>query len=284
MNKQIHPDTQIGKVSLTVTNLDRSIDFYQTLGLFLRHQDNNVGYLGTAERALIELHENPQAKRVNGTTGLYHFAILLPSRVDLALALYNMAQQQIPLQGYSDHLVSEAIYLADPDGNGIEVYRDRPRAEWQFTADGTLQMATEPLNIDSLIGELNGNSGTWSGFPDGTYNGHIHLHVGNLAKAKQFYIDQLGFDFVVGYGSQAGFVSAGGYHHHIGMNTWSGVNAPAPPADAVGLRWYEVVLPHEEALDGVRERLVKTAVSHTQTPDGILLHDPAQNGILLTTK
>ena len=284
MNKQIHPDTQIGKVSLTVTNLDRSVTFYQTLGLSLRHRENGMAQLGTAERFLLELHENPRARSVRGTTGLYHFAILLPTRVDLALALTNMAQQRIPLQGYSDHLVSEAIYLADPDGNGIEVYRDRPRDEWQYANDGSLQMGTAALNIDSVMGELNGYSGTWSGFPNGTTNGHIHLHVANLAKATQFYTDQLGFDFVMGYGSQAGFVSAGGYHHHIGMNTWAGVNAPPPPADAVGLRWYEVLLPNQDALEQVKGWLVETAVSFTPTSDGILLRDPAQNGIILTTK
>jgi len=284
MNKQIHPDTQIGKVSLTVTNLDRSVAFYQTLGLTLRQQENGVAHLGTAARDLLELHENPQAQAVRGTTGLYHFAILLPTRVDLALALTNMAQQQIPLQGYSDHLVSEAIYLADPDGNGIEVYRDRRREEWPHDVQGKLRMDTIPLNIDSLMGELNEYKGTWSGFPNGTYNGHIHLHVGNLTKAIQFYTDQLGFDFVAGYGSQAGFVSAGGYHHHIGLNTWAGVNAPPPPADAVGLRWYEILLPDQEALRRVEEQLAETAVPFTQTPDGIMLHDPAQNGILLAMK
>ncbi len=284
MKKQIHPNTQIGKVSLTVSNLDRSAAFYQTLGLTLRGQENGVAHLGTEARELLQLHENPYARAVRGTTGLYHFAILLPTRVDLALALTNMAQQQIPLQGYADHMVSEAIYLGDPDGNGIEVYRDRPRDEWQYNNDGTLRMGTAALDVDSLLGELNGYKGTWSGFPNGTINGHIHLHVGNLAEATQFYTDRLGFDFVVGYGSQAGFVSAGGYHHHIGLNTWAGVNAPPPPADAVGLRWYEVLLPNQEALAEVKSWLVETAVSFTQTPDGILLHDPAQNGILLTIK
>lgn len=283
MNTKIHPDTQIGRVALTVTNLDRSVTFYQTLGLTLRHRENGTAYLGTEERDLLELHENSQARSVRGTTGLYHFAILLPTRVDLALALYNMAQQQIPLQGYSDHLVSEAIYLADPDGNGIEVYRDRPRSEWQYSGDGTLRMSTVALDIDSLLGELNNYSSTWSGFPNGTINGHIHLHVGNLAKATQFYTMQLGFDFIAGYGAQAGFVSAGGYHHHIGMNTWSGMNAPPPPADAVGLRWYEIVLPHEDAVNAITEQLAETAVPLQHTPNGILLHDPAQNGILLTT-
>ena len=283
MNKQIHPNTQIGKVSLTVSNLERSIAFYQQLGLTLRHQENNVAHLGTPNKELLELHENPRARQVRGTTGLYHFAILLPTRVDLALALYNMGQQQVQLQGYSDHLVSEAIYLADPDGNGIEVYRDRLRDEWQYDTNGTLRMATEPLNIDSLLGELNNYNGTWSGFPDGTMNGHVHLHVGDLAKVTNFYTKQMGFDYVVGYGSQAGFVSAGGYHHHIGMNTWSGVNAPPPPEDAIGLRWYELVLPNQAALDEIKGWLEETAVSHTTTPDGIHLHDPAQNGILLTT-
>ena len=283
MSSQIHSDSQIGSVSLTIRNLAQSVDFYQRLGMTLRKQGDGVAHLGTATTLLLVLHENKDARIVERTSGLYHFAILVPTRLELAQVLKNLAKKQIPIQGYSDHLVSEAIYLADPDGNGIEIYRDRPRKAWQYV-DGKLQIGTIPLDLQAILSELNKQDIGWDRFSPDTQIGHMHLHVGDLAAAQTFYTVAIGFDLVANYGSAAAFVSAGGYHHHLGMNTWAGKNAPPSPADGVGLRWFEIQLPTQGALDEVQERLQETAVSINNHPKGLLIHDPSQNGILLTHK
>jgi catechol 2,3-dioxygenase len=254
------------------------------LGFQVQQQTAVSATLGAGAEPLLILQANPQARQTRGTTGLYHFAILLPSRRDLAMALRNIAEQQIPLGGYSDHLVSEALYLSDPDGNGIEIYQDRPRETWQFKANGQMKIDTVPLNLQSLMGELAGHEIKWIGFPTGTKIGHIHLHVSDLARDGRFYTDVLGFDLVANYGNSAQFVSAGGYHHHIGMNTWAGAGIAAPPADAVGLRWYTIILPNNDALHRTLNQVMMANVSVTEQENGYLLQDPAGNHILLTSE
>ena len=281
MNK-LPTSTQIGHVSLTITNLARSVAYYQTLGLTLQNRVSNEAWLGAGETMLLHLMENQHAQIIERTTGLYHFAILLPSRLDLALAFRNMIDSQIPIGGYSDHLVSEAIYLSDPDGNGIEVYRDRPRDQWTFRDNGEMAIDTVPLDVHNLLGELENSSKEWQGFTAGTKLGHIHLHVSNLEAAGRFYTEQLGFDMIASYGRSAKFVSAGGYHHHIGMNTWAGVGVPAPPADAVGLRYYTIVLPHKTAVDNLKNHLTQQNIPFTQNEGRITLQDPSGNTIRLT--
>lgn len=277
----IHPQTQIGLVSLTVSDLRRSLSFYtHNIGLKLLRQENQSATLGTAERPLLHLVEQPGAKHVPNATGLYHFALLLPSRVELARSLKHMIQTETPLGGFSDHSVSEAIYLSDPDGNGIEIYRDRRRDEWPIQ-NGRLQMNTLPLDLQGLIGELNGRTPAWDGMPSGTKMGHIHLHIRDVDEAEQFYCDVLGFDRIMRYGPSAGFVSAGGYHHHIGLNTWAGRGAPPPPAGAVGLRHYQILLPAAEALTAVQARLETHGVSFEAESGMIALYDPSQNKIHL---
>ncbi len=277
----IHPKTQIGLVSLTVANFGRSLPYYtQNIGLKLLSQDGQVAILGTAERPLLELIEQPGATLPRGTTGLYHFALLVPSRLELARTFKNLVDTETPLGGFSDHSVSEAIYLSDPDGNGIEIYRDRRREEWPMQ-NGRLQMNTLPLDLQSLIGELNGQSRQWHGLHDGTQMGHIHLHIRNVAEAEQFYCDILGFDRIMRYGPSAAFVSAGGYHHHIGLNTWAGVGAAPPPAGSAGLRYYEIILPSQTALDAVVHRLQQNDVATTEQDGRITLQDPSKNNVRL---
>lgn len=278
----IHPDTKLGRVHLVVTDLERSLAFYeQSLGLQVHRRQDDVAWLGVGQSDLLQLTGQPQARRVSGTTGLYHFALLVPSRLDLAWVLRRIAETQTRVQGFADHLVSEAIYLADPDGNGIEIYRDRPRQEWQYD-NGRLKMTTDPLDVDGLLAELDGQAHAPAGMPAGTVLGHIHLHVDQIARVEAFYVGVLGFELMVRYGPTASFLAAGGYHHHLGINTWNGVGAPPPPADAVGLVWYEICLPDEAELNRVAERARQAGLAPETRPDGLLLRDPARNGLILT--
>ena len=281
-SQSIHPDTRIGAVHLTVTNLDRSVSFYtERLGLQLHDRQNGVAQFGVGAEDLLVLHGNPAARRVLHTTGLYHFAILVPTRPDLAHVLHHIAALETPVEGFADHLVSEAIYLPDPDGNGIEIYRDRPRPEWPVE-NGQMMMATDPLNLDDLIASLQGLDPEFTGLPAGTVIGHMHLHVRDIPEAERFYHGLIGFDITTHYGPSASFMSAGGYHHHLGVNTWAGQGAPAPPPDAVGLLHYEVVLPDQPALDAVRTRLSAAGIPLEDHPAGFLVRDPSQNAVLLT--
>lgn len=279
----IHPDTSLGPVHLTVSNLDRSIEFYTNmLGFKALPTENNTATL-TADGAtpLLVLTGQPQARpKPPHTTGLYHFAILLPSRVDLARSLYRLVERRYPI-GASDHLVSEALYLSDPDDNGIEIYRDRPRSDWP-RLNGQLQMATNPLDFEGVLGELQHHNRPWAGLPAQTRLGHIHLHVANLDQAEAFYRDVLGFDLVLRYGMGATFLSAGGYHHHIGANTWAGVGVPPPPPDAVGLRFFTINLPDKAELERLAGHLKATGVTFERDSAAIILHDPSQNEVRLT--
>lgn len=283
----IHPKTRIGAVHLTVADLERSLMFYrQQLGFAdVWRRDGSAG-LGVADRVLLVLHESQQAPRPHRTTGLYHFAILVPSRLDLARSLRHFAEIGTRMQGFSDHHVSEALYLADPDGIGIEVYRDRPREEWRM-ADGRLQMTTDPLDVESLLREAEADAKTsgrpWSGLAPGTTIGHVHLHVSFIEDSEQFYREVLGFDLMQRYGESASFLSAGGYHHHIAVNVWAGIGAPHPPPGAIGLRHFEIVLPTAAALGDVARRVNAAGVEAATDQDTIGVSDPSGNGIELIT-
>lgn len=284
MENTISQSTKIGEVQLIVSDLGRSIQYYQNmLGFKLLGREENQAFLGAGEKRLIVLNERPGAKPhpQKGVTGLYHFAVLLPNRRALARLLVHLAESETEVQGAADHGVSEALYLSDPDGIGIELYSDRTRREWPVDDLGKLQMGTEELDVDDLVMELKNGVPDWSGLEDQTVIGHVHLHVSDLAQAEQFYTRVLGFQLMQRYGSGALFVSAGGYHHHIGLNTWAGVGAAPQPADMVGLRWFEVMLPGEAELAAVRERLQAAAVPFETQDGGILVCDPSQNGILL---
>ncbi len=230
-------DIRLGPVRLQVADLVRSVAFYdRVLGLSLRQGNAHTAILGTGNGVpLVELHERPGARPVprRGRLGLFHFALLLPDRAALGRFLVHLSGLGLS-PGMSDHLVSEAVYLNDPDGLGIEVYADRPREQWRMEGDN-LAMATLPLNVAEVI--ESGAGAHWSRMPDAARMGHVHLHVGDLERSAAFYHQGLGLDRVVlGYPG-AMFLSAGGYHHHLGTNTWATDAEPASDADARLLQW-----------------------------------------------
>jgi catechol 2,3-dioxygenase len=283
----IDPATALGTVRLNVADTARSRAFYErAIGLVgEERQDGTVGLSVPGGHTLVELRGDTSAPALDRrATGLYHLAVLLPSRRDLALALGRLASARWPLDGASDHLVSEALYLSDPDGNGIEIYRDRPRPEWRYE-DGQLQMATIRLDIDGLLSELAGDDPlSQPTMPAETRMGHVHLQVSDLASAEQFYNGVLGFDVVVRGYPGALFVSAGGYHHHIGLNTWHSAGSAPPAPDAIGLRSFEVLLPDSQALEAALDRVREAGVaSETVAHGSTLVRDPAGNGVLLRT-
>ena len=278
----IDPGTTIGAVHLTISDLRRSVRFYEThLGFSVHRRDDRTVWLGAGGADLLVLTQCESAPRVRGTTGLYHFAILVPSRADLARSLRRLVATDTIMQGAADHGVSEALYLADEDGNGIEIYRDRPRDQWPIVG-GHLRMGADPFDLDALLTEA-GRADSAAGLPAGTIIGHVHLHVSRLEDAHAFYVDLLGFELMQRYGPSALFVAAGGYHHHIGLNTWAGVGAPPPPPGAIGLQHFVVMLPDDAARDSVVGRLAKAGIVPEPVEGGVLVHDPAKNAILLKT-
>jgi catechol 2,3-dioxygenase len=279
----IDPATTVGPMRVVVADMGRSLSFYEgVLGMQVaRRADGSVG-LGASEEPLLILDERPGAKpKPPRATGLYHVALLLPSRRELARVIRRLAETRYPLSGASDHLVSEALYLDDPDGNGLEIYADRPRSTWTY-ARNEVRMAVDPLDIDGILGELRDDQAPWAGMPAGSTVGHVHLHVKDLPSAEAFYCGVLGFEVVARYGPGALFVSAGGYHHHLGLNTWAGVGAPPPPAGSAGLSHFAVRLPSPEARDAVLGRVREAGIATEETADGVLLRDPAQNGVMIT--
>jgi catechol 2,3-dioxygenase len=279
----IHPETSIGTVRLTVSDLDRSRGFYeQAIGLQSAERDDGTLAFGVAgEHPLVELRVERSAPRLDRrATGLFHLAVLVPSRIDLGFALARLAEARWPLDGASDHLVSEALYLSDPDGNGIEIYRDRPREQWP-RANGSLAMDTLPLDLDSVLGELGGARELQPLVPPGTEIGHVHLQVSDIREAEDFYSGVVGFEVMVRGYPGALFVSAGGYHHHLGLNTWHSAGAAPPAPGAVGLRSFEITLPNPQELERLLERVSAAGVELQQDADGSLIRDPSGNALLL---
>ncbi|MFQ6011116.1 MAG: VOC family protein [Nitrososphaerales archaeon] len=287
-NPVIHSDTSMGPVCLTVSDLQGSLSFYTSLlGLEVVKRVEDVAYLGINSESpehLITLVGNSLAKqRQSGTTGLYHFAILVPSRSDLALAIKELMDKNYPLHGAADHLVSEALYLADPEGNGIEIYRDRPRNEWR-KVDGFLEMATNPLDLPSLFAEVDQSNVSWKGMPRGTRMGHIHLQVSDLELAERFYIGTLGFQLMARYEPSAMFLSAGGYHHHLGMNTWAGTGAKPPPDNSTGLRYFTIRSPEKVEEEKIADRLRSNKIDYQEHGDsGLTFKDPFNHTVLVTS-
>jgi catechol 2,3-dioxygenase len=290
MPDKLPTSAHMGRVALSVADLQRSLAFYQErIGLTLLNVEGEtrgterveVAVLGTPERELIYLQEQPGAHPTHGTTGLYHFAILLPSRLDLAKRLRHLIDTETKLDGAADHNVSEALYLTDPDGHGIEIYSDRPRDEWQYV-NGQLKMGTDAFDVNGVLAELSGETFYSSPMPDQTVMGHVHLHVSQLNEALDFYTNVVGFDLVMRYGPSAGFVSAGGYHHHLGMNTWAGVGAPPPAADTAHLLWYEIVVDGETAVTELEKRLEKAGVVLERNGRSLQFQDVSANLIRVT--
>ena len=288
----IHPATQIGFVSLTVANLDNQVAFYQrTIGLRLHWRAANQAGLGAGGDDLLILTEQPGAKRYQHATGLYHFAVLFPDRRELGRAVARLFSQRY--RNYpTDHIMTKSTYLDDPEGNGIELYAESPEdGEFIYEngkflarrADGNLSDGREPLDLNALFNNLHADDKLDLPVPTETRIGHVHLHVRNVEEAVEFYHGVIGFDVMgLAVAYQAAFVSAGGYHHHIGLNTWQGEGAPPPPADAIGLRYFTVSIPNQEALDEVIARIDSAGIPTTQTEHGILLRDPSQNGVVLS--
>lgn len=245
-------DAHIGQVTLAVASLDRSIAFYRdVLGFREAARHGATASLSAGGRTLVDLvGESNAIAKPRRSAGLYHVAILVPSRAALGRSLRRLVDRHWPLTGASDHLVSEALYLDDPDGLGIEIYRDRARHEWP-RRNGQLAMATDPLDVQGVHDEP-GAEAPWTGLDAGTVIGHVHLHVPHLDAAEALYCGRIGFEPMVRGYPGALFVAAGGYHHHLGLNTWTGIGAPPPPEHAVGLRSFTIEsssLRSEEILD-----------------------------------
>lgn len=277
------PDsTRIGAVDLIVRDRAASLRFYRDyLGFFVRDKDSaRVKLSARADGPpLICLTHNPVAVlKPPRSTGLYHVAIRVPTRRALGRLLRNLIERGYHLQGAADHLVSEAVYLADPDGNGLELYCDRPRDDWQWHGD-QVAMATDPLDVEGVLAAAPDDP--WAGIDPDTDIGHVHLHVSDLAEAEAFWVDALGFTVMQRSYPGALFVSAGGYHHHIGLNTWAGQDAPPPPPNTVGLRAFTVVLPDEMKRDQACLRVEAAGFVLKETPDGPMAHDADGNAVIL---
>jgi len=275
---RLDPATTMGKVTLGVADLAMMSDYYQqVIGLTVLERTSQVVELGVAETPLVRLEARPGGKPYPGATGLYHLALLLPTRQDLGLWLKHfVTTQNRMIDGAGDHLVSEALYLSDPEGNGIEIYRDRPRDTWEYDENG-IKMATLAVDLPALVADAPNTP--FTGMPGGTTMGHVHLQVDDVGKALEFYCDVVGFDLMAAM-SSAGFISAGGYHHHLGMNTWHSRGAAPPPAGSLGLISYQVVLPTEAAREAVLSHLDRQGHRLEQTPAGPLVRDPAGNGLV----
>ncbi|MFP8642999.1 MULTISPECIES: VOC family protein [Priestia] len=281
MNFHRAPHVFVGKVNLKVENLERSLAFYQQIIGFklLGRKENKALLTADGRTALLSIEQpkNVTAKQPR-TTGLYHFALLLPTRSDLGSILQHLLNSGYPLQGASDHLVSEALYLADPDGNGIEIYRDRPSSTWEWN-DSEVVMDTKPLDAEAIVAE--GNGKPWTGLPSATLMGHIHLHVSELKQTETFYRNGLGFEVVSNYHNQALFISTGRYHHHIGLNVWNGIGAPSPLESSVGLESFTLVFPAEEAREQAINQLREIGAAVSKENQDFITKDPSGNIIRL---
>jgi len=280
---EIPAATRLGPVHLTVADLERSVAYWGTqIGLEQVDGGGDRVGLGTGGRPLLVLTELPGARPADGYCGLYHVALLVPERHDLAAWLAHVARDRVQLTGLSDHFVSEAIYLRDPDGHGIEIYWDRPRSVWEGQVGR--RMTTLPLDVDSLLGELDDPATEpWDGLPDGTVVGHVHLRVAAIDPIVGFYRDRLGFGLMAQLGPQAAFLAAGGYHHHLGANTWESGGAPPAPEGSATLQQFTVVLPDQAARDELADRLEGSGERVTREPDGVMVVDPSGNRVLLTS-
>jgi catechol 2,3-dioxygenase len=267
---------------LKVADLQRSLTFYvQGIGMSMLEQGDRNATLGAGGRPIVRLQEVAGARRQPpDTTGLYHAAILFPDRQSLAVKISQLAAAGMSL-GQGDHLVSEAFYLSDPDGNGLELYRDRPRSEWEWDG-GQVRMATDPVDVEGMFAEIRDPDAALANpaAPEGTKLGHVHLRVGDVSQAEKFYVDTLGFDVTARWPG-ALFVSAGGYHHHLGLNTWQSRGAKPPAEPSVGLREFSLTLPDQEEIQQLVDRVLVAGFKTEMDGDGPVLIDPFENRIRL---
>ena len=264
---------ELGAVVLTVADVQRSTAFYrEVLGLEVLDEAQDTVWLGVSNRRLLKIEERADARPSSReNVGLFHFALLVPGRAELATFLRHLARSRHPIQGMADHRVSEAIYLADPDGHGIEVYRDRPREEWRWQ-DSQVHMTTESLDTDDLLAAAP-EEDDWTGMSAGTRMGHVHLRVANLDAAVEFYCQVLGFDLVAEMPG-ARFVSAGGYHHHIGLNVWHSRNGTQADPGTARLEAVNIFLPSETELEDLAERASADNYAVERADGELRLRDP----------
>jgi catechol 2,3-dioxygenase len=277
--------TRVGAVHLSVADLGRSIDYYEAaIGLRVHERAGDRVALGAGGEDLLVLREEPGARPVRHASGLYHFALLVPERVDLARWLAHAGRQRVPLVGMSDHFVSEAVYLSDPDEHGIEIYWDRPREVWEGRV--AERMTTLPLDVGDLFGELDDpRTEPFDGLAGGTTMGHVHLRVAEIPATAAFYCDALGFALMAAFGAEAAFMSAGGYHHHVGANTWESRGAGEAPPGHATLERATIVLPSAADVDRLAHE-VSLLGQEPQPLDavaGVLVRDPSGNPVALTT-
>ena len=288
----IHPKTRIGHISLTVANLDNQIEFYtKVMGFNVHWRDGNKAGLGSGGADLLLLTEQPDVKKYRGVTGLYHVAYVFPNRRELAIAVARLFAIKYP-NSPTDHIMTKTTYLDDLEGNGIELYCESPEdGTWRFAngkyesirTDGSWSDGREALDLNELFSHLSDDDKLDAPVPAELRIGHVHLHVRDVDEAVDFYHGVIGFDVMgIAKAYQMGFVSAGGYHHHIGLNTWQGHGAPPPPPDAVGLRYFSIELPDQKAYEEVVARVDAAGIPSNKTEAGLLLQDPSQNGVILT--
>lgn len=279
------PIGHVSKVSLQVQDLSRSVEFYtKTIGFAVFHQDGkHVDFTANGNDILLTVHQlSDGIKKQPRTTGLYHFALLLPNRKELGKILSHFIKYRIPLQGASDHGISEAIYLTDPEGNGIEIAVDTDPKTWKWRS-GLLDVFSDngPMNVTSVLNTSQNE--TFNSLPKETILGHIHLHVRELMNIRHFYEKVLGLDVVIDLPRQALFFSYGMYHHHLAVNVWNGLGAPSPDKNSVGLRNFELRLPNHLTINDIKQNLQQMNSLYSLTEKGIIVSDPSGNNIFITS-
>jgi catechol 2,3-dioxygenase len=291
---RIHPATLPGHVHHTVADLEAELEFYQqVIGLQLHWRDGNTAGLGVGTADLLRLTEDRNARRFRGTTGMYHFAILLPNRRELARVIARLFAMRY-LNYPTDHIMTKTTYLDDPEGNNIEIYADTPEDGTMSFADGKAETrrangtnsdGREPLDVDSLFQLLTPDDRLDQPMPQDTRIGHVHLYVADLDETRDFYHGLLGFDDMgIARDFRMGMVSAGRYHHHIGFNTWIGEGAPPPPPGSLGVRYFTFILPTNDALEAVLTRARQADAPIEETEEGYMLRDPSQIAIVLADR
>lgn len=287
MTYKLDPQMQLGYVHLRVLDLQTMTQFYTKLGLKMLEMTNDKATLAFPngdKSFLILTTETNTIPRPRRTTGLFHFAILVKTREDLAHVLTHISQSGIHITGAGDHIYSEAFYLNDPEGNGIEIYRDRPRSEWIEDGKGGWVTATNPVDVQGVMALFDENR-PWNGFPEGTTLGHIHLNVSELnEEMTHFYVNALGMDIMTNFMDSALFISAGRYHHHIAINIWQGVGAPNAPVNSSGLEGYSLVLSSDEELQKLANNLTTHHVPFTFENGELIVRDFNHDAMIFTTK
>ncbi|MBA2240931.1 MAG: VOC family protein [Solirubrobacterales bacterium] len=272
---------RLGPVELIVTDLDRTLDFYsRVIGLHSHRREGAIAAMTSGGENVLIFHEQPEARRAGSHAGLFHVALLYPTRLELSRVARRVASSGSPVTGASDHGTHEAIYLSDPDGNGLELAADRPREQWPDVSDPAAYAAgPQPLDTQDLLRLTQGEQAPERA--DGVAVGHVHLHVADAAAALRFYRDVVGFDEMVSLLPSAAFVSAGGYHHHVAFNVWRGSGLPPAPPDAVGMRRFTLVLPGAADVAELRRRVVDAGLELESAQGGTLLRDPSGNALLV---